>query len=401
LRSCILDACAWRHPSQVNVSPEDRRWVLWLNANGVAYEELLAEAPRQFGVPLEADLLLVNYRGVGESTGCPRVAMDLVRDGAAAAAFLVRKYRASPKHILVHGHSMGGGAAPFVRARAGPGPITVDRSFSSLGAVAARHALGPMGSLVGAMLGAMAGCQWVLITLVHREIPMPPQAVVAAVCAAFVLAAARWTVSPPDFPGAPPALRRSAAARGLPATLFALAQGCLPTAVFAYLMLSSGAGPAWRDADLTVQGAVVRYLATIALCVVAGLSLAWSGLLSLGTPALMQFIGWDFPAARAFEDLGPECDRAVFWHRGDAIIPRAVSAAAPLLSEHGDDGGAVVIKRLTLHTSEVQIEAPEGQFAHMYPLGIERCWDAEIVPLLRTMLGRVTASSPRPRKKDD
>ena len=91
-------------------------------------------------------MLLFNYRGVGRSEGKPRTGWDLVKDGAAAVAHL-RRQGVAAEHILLHGHSMGGGAAAIIReqeAAAGraTGPIVNDRSFASLPAVVSAMARG-------------------------------------------------------------------------------------------------------------------------------------------------------------------------------------------------------------------------------------------------------------------
>jgi pimeloyl-ACP methyl ester carboxylesterase len=94
----------------------------------------------EWAAALRAGVLMVNYRGVGESPGaCARDACVL--DVATALAFATAHPRdgglgVPPSRIILIGHSIGGGYA----AQAGlafPGVLHVnDRSFSSLAAAA-------------------------------------------------------------------------------------------------------------------------------------------------------------------------------------------------------------------------------------------------------------------------
>ena len=63
-------------------------WVVWLNANGVQYEDNVHFA-RALANDSGANVLLFNYRGVGRSSGAIRTAHDLVVDGKAALQHLL------------------------------------------------------------------------------------------------------------------------------------------------------------------------------------------------------------------------------------------------------------------------------------------------------------------------
>jgi pimeloyl-ACP methyl ester carboxylesterase len=80
---------------------------------------------------LETNLITFNYRGCGLSEGCPRVANDLVVDGAAVLDHLVSIKGVDPSNILIFGMSLGAAVGAYVRTlpRFQGGPICCDRSF--------------------------------------------------------------------------------------------------------------------------------------------------------------------------------------------------------------------------------------------------------------------------------
>jgi pimeloyl-ACP methyl ester carboxylesterase len=84
---------------------------------------------------LQANILAFDYRGVGQSEGTATSARDLEQDTLAAYTYLTTVENAKNSQIVIHGWSLGGGAAAAVRAKF-PGPLVSDRSFSSLGSVA-------------------------------------------------------------------------------------------------------------------------------------------------------------------------------------------------------------------------------------------------------------------------
>lgn len=139
--------------------PATQRWIIWFNPNGAAYEEefpFLVKYANEVG----ASILAFNYRGVGLSLGSPKTSRDLVRDGEAAMAELLRR-GVQAEHILLHGHSMGGAVATHVRSLFPKGPLINDRSFRSLGSVTESilENQPPLGVLVGAAVGA-GGALW-------------------------------------------------------------------------------------------------------------------------------------------------------------------------------------------------------------------------------------------------
>lgn len=130
-----LDAIRFQHPLQRIKPASEQRWVLFVLPNGATIEEMLFFF-RSYSNDAGVSLLAFNYRGVGGSKGRPVRAADLVADAEAAFDRLIRDGVKS-EHILIHGHSLGGGVGALVRAKHPEGPIISDRSFRSFAATAA------------------------------------------------------------------------------------------------------------------------------------------------------------------------------------------------------------------------------------------------------------------------
>jgi pimeloyl-ACP methyl ester carboxylesterase len=113
--------------------------LVYLGGNGEHFEFL--DDLLQFRALLNVTVLLVNYRGVGESEGpCSRD--GAVVDAACALAFLQHGCGIPAARTIVFGHSIGGGYGAEA-ARHFPGCFVVnDRSFSRLSSVAQSHLAG-------------------------------------------------------------------------------------------------------------------------------------------------------------------------------------------------------------------------------------------------------------------
>eukprot|EP01120_Amphizonella_sp_Union-15-10_P014889 TRINITY_DN7422_c0_g1_i1.p1 TRINITY_DN7422_c0_g1~~TRINITY_DN7422_c0_g1_i1.p1 ORF type:complete len:390 (-),score=49.99 TRINITY_DN7422_c0_g1_i1:128-1297(-) len=123
-----LDALYWENPI-LNAGRET--WILWFNANGCAYQEII-DFIQIYAIDVNCSFLAFNYRGVGLSSGPLHTSADLILDGEAAMRYLINVKNVSSSNILIHGHSMGGGVGTLIRARYPDGPIINDRSFGSL-----------------------------------------------------------------------------------------------------------------------------------------------------------------------------------------------------------------------------------------------------------------------------
>jgi hypothetical protein len=117
------------NPLITKTPPCDQRWIFWCCGNGEHYEELL-EFGKKYSQEVGAHILFFNYRGIGSSSGYPRVSQDLIDDGIACFQLLVNK-GIDPKNILIHGRSLGGGIGVQVRSYWPEGPFLSERSFTS------------------------------------------------------------------------------------------------------------------------------------------------------------------------------------------------------------------------------------------------------------------------------
>ena len=88
---------------------ESKKYVVWLNGLGGSYEGKLGVVG-EYANDLNANVLLFNYRGTGDSTSSvPVKPKDLVTDTIAMIAYLTHVKGISPNDIVIHGFSLGGG----------------------------------------------------------------------------------------------------------------------------------------------------------------------------------------------------------------------------------------------------------------------------------------------------
>lgn len=114
-------------------------------------------------VALGYNVLLFNYRGVGQSQG--RASRDgLILDGASALQFIKKRYGVPEEQIILFGHSLGGAIATQVASMSEKAKLCHVRSFASLDKEvrAIFGGIAPwMGSAVAKILWAF---NWVLDT---------------------------------------------------------------------------------------------------------------------------------------------------------------------------------------------------------------------------------------------
>lgn len=129
-----LDAVCINNPQQSEKPINEQKYILFFTGNGGCFENSL-DFLKKLSEETEANVLSGNYRGVGHSQGFPTGFKDLVMDGEAMVQSLL-KQGVSPKNILIHGISMGGGVGAEVAAlhqKAGEEiNYCGDRTFSSL-----------------------------------------------------------------------------------------------------------------------------------------------------------------------------------------------------------------------------------------------------------------------------
>lgn len=85
---------------------------------------------------LGLDVLIVDYRGYGRSSGRPSEA-GMYRDALAAWRWLTDERRIAPERIILFGRSMGGAVASELAAHVEPAALIVESTFSSVPDVAA------------------------------------------------------------------------------------------------------------------------------------------------------------------------------------------------------------------------------------------------------------------------
>jgi hypothetical protein len=110
--------------------------VLWFHGNGETVGGL-APVIRELR-PAHAALLVVEYRGYGESSGTPTVANALA-DADAAWEWLAARPDVDPSRIVVYGRSVGSGPALHLGATHPIAGLVLESAFTSLRAMARAH----------------------------------------------------------------------------------------------------------------------------------------------------------------------------------------------------------------------------------------------------------------------
>jgi fermentation-respiration switch protein FrsA (DUF1100 family) len=95
------------------------------------------ESVQQFH-QLDLNVLIVDYRGYGQSTGSPSEE-GLYRDAEAAWQYLVGQRGIDPSRIVIFGRSLGGGPATWLAMQHAAGALLVESAFTSVPDVAAHH----------------------------------------------------------------------------------------------------------------------------------------------------------------------------------------------------------------------------------------------------------------------
>lgn len=85
---------------------------------------------------LGLSVLIVDYRGYGQSTGQPSE-QGTYRDAMAAWRHLVDTRGINPERILLHGQSLGGAVAAWLATEVDPAGLILDSTFSSVPTIAA------------------------------------------------------------------------------------------------------------------------------------------------------------------------------------------------------------------------------------------------------------------------
>ena len=114
-----------------------KRVMLYFHGNG---EHLPWSAPDAdvWRTRLNANVLVMDYRGYGKSEGQPSEPL-LIQDGVKAAKWLASRNNIKPSDLVLWGRSIGGGVAAGVAQQIDPQAVVMESTFDSLADVAASH----------------------------------------------------------------------------------------------------------------------------------------------------------------------------------------------------------------------------------------------------------------------
>lgn len=121
----------------------------WVPASGVSRGTLLffhgnagnisgrIESVRQFH-ELGLNVLIVDYRGYGQSTGSPSEE-GVYRDAATCWQYLTETRDIASEEIVIFGRSLGAGPATWLAVRERPGVVILESPFTSVPDIGAHH----------------------------------------------------------------------------------------------------------------------------------------------------------------------------------------------------------------------------------------------------------------------
>ena len=95
------------------------------------------ESVKQFH-QLGLNVLIIDYRGYGQSTGSPSEE-GLYRDAEAAWQYLVNERGTDPARVVIFGRSLGGGPATWLATQHDAGALVLESAFTSVPDMAAHH----------------------------------------------------------------------------------------------------------------------------------------------------------------------------------------------------------------------------------------------------------------------
>ncbi|MDW8465753.1 MAG: alpha/beta fold hydrolase [Chloroherpetonaceae bacterium] len=101
------------------------------NSGNVSYQLDQIKAFHQ----LSLHVFTFDYRGFGQSDGQPSED-GLYRDGKAAWSYLVEQKHILPEHIIIFGHSLGGGVAAWLSKEVKAGAVILQATFTTMKQIA-------------------------------------------------------------------------------------------------------------------------------------------------------------------------------------------------------------------------------------------------------------------------
>ncbi|NCC31463.1 MAG: alpha/beta fold hydrolase [Chloroflexia bacterium] len=115
--------------------PEPQGVILYLHGNAGSLRTWGAVAPEL--VAYQYDLLIIDYRGYGQSSGQIRREADVYADAEAAYAWILERYRED--QVVLYGRSLGSAPATRLAAEHQPRMLILETPFYSLEALARRQ----------------------------------------------------------------------------------------------------------------------------------------------------------------------------------------------------------------------------------------------------------------------
>jgi pimeloyl-ACP methyl ester carboxylesterase len=133
----ITSADGWKLHAWLLKADSPQRTILFCHGNGENVGRVGHGTARKMREQLQADVLVVDYRGFGLTGGEPNE-QRVIDDCAAALKWLAQSTGKSFDQITLFGRSLGGGIAVQLAGRFGARELIIDRTFDSLASPAAR-----------------------------------------------------------------------------------------------------------------------------------------------------------------------------------------------------------------------------------------------------------------------
>ncbi len=123
---------AWYIPAKSHTT----KTVLFLhgNAGNISHRLETIKIFNQLGL----NLLIIDYRGFGKSTGKPSELGTYI-DADTAWQYLIEEKNLTPDQIIVAGRSLGGGVAAELAKKVQPAMLILESTFTSMTEVSAKH----------------------------------------------------------------------------------------------------------------------------------------------------------------------------------------------------------------------------------------------------------------------
>jgi pimeloyl-ACP methyl ester carboxylesterase len=164
-----LDGFEMINPAQKDKPADEQKWIICFVGKDDAYENQL-EHYRKLSAATGANILTLNYRGVGNSADRPEllsssvIDKDLIADGLSGVEYLKQK-KVGIDNMTTFGHSQGGAVAAEIASMHPGMRLAVDRTFTTFDA-ATREKVGAMSlPIIGRIAAAIISNSWSFNTL--------------------------------------------------------------------------------------------------------------------------------------------------------------------------------------------------------------------------------------------